>query len=466
MVSIDLGRGRASVVQEAFMERIFDEQFYLSQLEAARNWLADNAVELSVSVVGQAIIVVAAFLLARLIAPRARAALARVTTGRRLEIQLRRAALAVAPLMLPVAWLLLLWVAVQIARQEELPHRLLTIAVSLLAAWVVIRLTASLVRDPAWSRFVTVVAWTIAALNIVNLLGPTMALLDSVAVTLAGLRISALTVVQAMLALALLLWSAALLGRVLERRITASTNLTPSLQVLTVKLLKIALATIAIVVALRTVGIDLTAFALFTGAIGVGIGFGLQKPVSNFVSGIAILIDKSIKPGDVISVGDTYGWINSLGARYVSVITRDGTEYLIPNEQLTAQEVVNWSYSHNEVRLKLPVGIAYGADVRQAIALCQQAAGETPRVLKEPTPVCLLKGFGDSAVNLELRIWINDPRNGVSNVKSEVFLRLWDKFREHGIEIPFPQRDLHLKTPSVLSLATSPAGSLLEPVAS
>ena len=448
------------------MERIFDLQFYLSQLEAARSWVADNAVELSVSVVGQAIIVVAAFLLARLIAPPARAALARLTQGRRLEIQLRRAADAVAPLMLPVTWLLVLWVADLIAQQDELPHRLLTTVVSLLTAWVVIRLTASLVRDPVWSRFVTIVAWTIAALNILHLLGPTMALLDSVAVTLAGLRISALTVVQAMLSLALLLWSATLVGRVLERRITASTNLTPSLQVLAVKLLKIALAAIAIVVALRTVGIDLTAFAVFTGAIGVGLGFGLQKSVSNFISGISILIDKSIKPGDVISVGDTYGWINSLGARHVSVITRDGTEYLIPNEQLVAQQVVNWSHSHNEVRLKLPVGIAYSADVRQAIALCQQAAVETPRVLERPGPVCLLKGFGDSAVNLELRIWINDPRNGVSNVKSEVFLRLWDKFREHGIEIPFPQHDLHLKTPSVLSLATSPAGSLLEPATS
>ena len=448
------------------MERIFDEQFYLSQFEAARNWLANNAVELSVSVVGQAIIVVAAFLLARLIAPRARAALARLTQGRRLEIQLRRAADAVAPLMLPVTWLLVLWVADLIAQQDELPHRLLTTVVSLLTAWVVIRLTASLVRDPVWSRFVTIVAWTIAALNILHLLGPTMALLDSVAVTLAGLRISALTVVQAMLSLALLLWSATLVGRVLERRITASTNLTPSLQVLAVKLLKIALAAIAIVVALRTVGIDLTAFAVFTGAIGVGLGFGLQKSVSNFIGGISILIDKSIKPGDVISVGDTYGWINSLGARHVSVITRDGTEYLIPNEQLVAQQVVNWSHSHNEVRLKLPVGIAYSADVRQAIALCQQAAVETPRVLERPGPVCLLKGFGGSAVNLELRIWINDPRNGVSNVKSEVFLRLWDKFREHGIEIPFPQHDLHLKTPSVLSLATSPAGSLLEPATS
>jgi small-conductance mechanosensitive channel len=435
------------------MERIFDPQLYLSQLEAARDWLADNAVELSISAVGQAIVIVAAFLAARLVAPRARTALARATAGRRLEVQLRLAADALAPLMLPVAWLLLLWLAVLIERQAELRHHLLTIALSLLTAWVVIRLTASLVRDPVWSRFVTVVAWAIAALNILKLLGPTMALLDSIAITLAGLRISALTVVQAMLSLAVLLWLSTVASRLLERRITASTNLTPSLQVLIVKLLKIVLAGIAIVVALRTVGIDLTAFAVFTGAIGVGIGFGLQKSVSNFISGISILIDRSIKPGDVISVGDTYGWVNSLGARCVSVITRDSTEYLIPNEQLVAQQVVNWSYSNNEVRLKLPVGIAYGADVRQASALCEEAADATPRVLKAPKPVCLVKGFGDSAVNLELRLWINDPRNGVSNVKSEVFLRLWDKFREHGIEIPFPQRDLHLRTPTELPLA-------------
>jgi small-conductance mechanosensitive channel len=452
------------------MERMFDLQSYLSQLEAAWNWLADNAFELSVSAIVQVIIVVAAFLAARLIAPRARAQLARATEGRRLAVPLRRVADALAPLMLPVAWLLILWIAELIEQQGELHHHLLTIAVSLLTAWVVIRLTASLVRDPVWSRFVTLVAWTIAALNILKLLGPAMTLLDSVAVTLAGLRISALTIVQAMLSLAVLLWLATVASRVLERRITASPNLTPSLQVLMVKLLKIVLATIAVVVALRTVGIDLTAFAVFTGAIGVGIGFGLQKSVSNFFSGISILIDRSIKPGDVISVGDTYGWVNSLGARHVSVITRDGTEYLIPNEQLIAQQVVNWSYSNNEVRLKLPVGIAYGTDVRQAIALCQEAAGETPRVLREPKPTCLMKGFGESAVNLELRIWIDDPRRGVSNVKSEVFLRLWDKFREHGIEIPFPQRDLHLRTPPELSLAmrrvaaTSPAaGARLEP---
>jgi small-conductance mechanosensitive channel len=194
---------------------------------------------------------------------------------------------------------------------------------------------------------------------------------------------------------------------------------------------------IAVVVALKTVGIDLTAFAVFTGAVGVGIGFGLQKAVSNFISGLFILIDKSIKPGDVISVGNTYGWVSSLGTRYVSVVTRDAIEYLIPNEEVITERVINWSYSSAEVRLKLPVGISYGADVRQAIELCQGAASETRRVLSEPEPVCLLKGFGDNGVDLELRIWINDPKNGVSNVKSDVFLRIWDKFvRRHRDPVP------------------------------
>jgi small-conductance mechanosensitive channel len=150
--------------------------------------------------------------------------------------------------------------------------------------------------------------------------------------------------------------------------------------------------------------------------------------------------------------------VSSLGTRYVSLITRDGTEYLIPNEKLLSERVVNWSYSNAEVRLKLPVGISYKADLRQAIGLCQAAATETPRVLGAPKPVCVVKGFGDSMVDLELRIWINDPKNGVSNVKSDVFLRIWDKFCAQGIELPFPQHDLHLRTPSEIRIVTRNAG--------
>ena len=207
------------------------------------------------------------------------------------------------------------------------------------------------------------------------------------------------------------------------------------------------LVVIAVFMALRSVGIDLTTFAVLTGTIGVGIGFGLQKLVSNFVSGITILLDKSIKPGDVLAVGNTYGRVHSLGARYVSVITRDGTEFLIPNEDLVTQQVVNWSYSTEQVRLKVPIGISYNSDVRRAIALCLESASMVERVLKQPAPVCPLVGFGDNSIHLELRFWIQDPMNGVTNVKSEVLLHVWDRFRANNIEFPFPQRDLHVKTP-------------------
>jgi small-conductance mechanosensitive channel len=210
---------------------------------------------------------------------------------------------------------------------------------------------------------------------------------------------------------------------------------------------------IAIAVALSSVGIDLTVFALLGGAIGLGIGFGLQKIVSNLISGIIILLDRSIKPGDIIQVGETFGWINSLGARYASVVTRDGTEWLIPNEDLITEKVVNWSYSHDAVRLKIPIGISYKADPRKAIDLCFEAAREEDRVLTNPPTNVLLKGFGDSSVDIEMRIWIRDPRNGVSNVKSAVLLRVWDKFHENGIEIPYPQRDLHLIAPAEVTLA-------------
>ncbi len=184
------------------------------------------------------------------------------------------------------------------------------------------------------------------------------------------------------------------------------------------------------------------------GAIGVGIGFGLQKIFSNLISGFILLLDKSIKPGDTIIVEGSYGRVDTLSARYVSVITRDGIEHLVPNEEMIVNRVENWSYSHNNVRLRIPVGVHYNSNVRKAIELCLQAADETERVLKSPKPACLLKGFGDSSVDLEIRIWVRDPMNGCSNVKSQVLLSVWDKFHEHNIEIPYPQRDLHLRSVS------------------
>jgi small-conductance mechanosensitive channel len=212
----------------------------------------------------------------------------------------------------------------------------------------------------------------------------------------------------------------------------------------------VTLITLAIVAAVGSVGIDLTGFAVFTGALGVGIGFGLQKVVSNLVSGVILLLDRSVKPGDVIAIGDTYGWVNSMGARFVALVTRDGIEHLIPNEDLITQRVENWSFTNTAVRLHCHVGIAYDADVRKALALLIQSARETERVLQDPAPNALVLGFGDSAIDLELRFWIRDPQNGVANVRSAVYLCVWDKFREAGIAIPYPQRDVHIRAPHQL----------------
>ncbi|MCL4501853.1 MAG: mechanosensitive ion channel, partial [Deltaproteobacteria bacterium] len=220
----------------------------------------------------------------------------------------------------------------------------------------------------------------------------------------------------------------------------------PALQLLLSKLGGIFLFFVSVVIVLSYLGIELTVFALFSGALGLGLGFGLQKVFANLVSGFIILADKSIKPGDVIQLGDKYGWINFLGSRYVSVITRNGTEHLIPNEQLITSEVINWSYSQDLVRIKLPIGIAYGSDLEKARDLMLEAAVENPRVLKNPASTCYLTGFGDNAVNLELRVWINDPQNGIGSVKNDLLWDIWKRFKDRGIEIPFPQRDLHLKS--------------------
>jgi small-conductance mechanosensitive channel len=367
---------------------------------------------------------------------------------------------AVRQILLPLAltgpWLLLLlgfWFATLVFAERQLGTTILRLAESLTLAWVIIKLSSRLVRSDRLARALAVLAFVVAALNIAGLLGTVTSLLDSMAVYVGSLRISVLLLVKGAVTLALFLWLASTFARVLETRLNRLSELTPAMQVLTLKLVRFALITLAVVLALGSVGIDLTALAVFSGAVGVGIGLGLQKVVSNLVSGVILLVDRSIKPGDVIEMGDTYGWITSLNARYVSLATRDGKELLIPNEDLITGRVTNWSYSNDLIRQSVIVGVSYGSDVHLAMRLAVEAAVAVTRILEVPKPACLLKEFGDSAVILELRFWIRDPANGTANVRSEVMLCIWDLFREHGIEFPFPQRDLTLRNPEAVAEA-------------
>jgi small-conductance mechanosensitive channel len=356
-----------------------------------------------------------------------------------------------------VVWIVLLWGAIGLYVALGQPFQFVKLAVSLLSAWVLIDGFTLLVKDPVLSRMISVTIWIIAALNIVGWLDETIIFLGDLGFSIGDIRVSALSIVKGLLALAFLLWFASLSSKAVEKRISRLPNLTPSTRVLFSKIVRMSLFIVAFVIALNTIGIDLTAFAVFSGALGVGIGFGLQKVVSNFVSGIILLVERSVKPGDVIAVGTTYGWVQSLGACYVSVLTRDGTEHLIPNEEFITQKVENWSYSSNLVRIKVPLGVSYNTDLDHARALCLEATKEAVRVQPNPTPACLIMGFGDNSVDLEVRFWINDPRDGVTNIMSEVYAVIWRKFQENNIEIPFPQRDLHIRSAEPLTVKTPPA---------
>ncbi len=315
----------------------------------------------------------------------------------------------------------------------------------LLFAWALIRFGTGMIRNHNWAKIVSIVVWSIAALHILGMWPSLIKMLDQLAINLGGVHISILLVCKAVLLFALMFKAVGLVSGFTEKRIVALPDVSPSIQVLLSKMVKISLLFLAVIMTLGVLGIDLSAFAFIGGAIGVGLGFGLQKVVANLVSGIILLLDRSIKPGDVIEIGSTYGRIQSLGARYVSVTTRDNTEYLIPNEDLIVNQVVNWSFSNSRIRLKILFPVAYDSDIHQVIDLIIGAALSVPRVLHLPKPSCQLKEFGDSSLDLELRLWISDPENGVSSVKSAVRIAVWDVFKEKGVEVPFPQMDVHMR---------------------
>ncbi|MEN7536567.1 mechanosensitive ion channel domain-containing protein [Aurantiacibacter sp. DGU5] len=274
--------------------------------------------------------------------------------------------------------------------------------------------------------------------------------LDSWGFTVADTRFSVWSVLVVVMVVAGVIIAARLFSRLSHSMLNRTSKLDPSQKLLGEKMLTIVVWAAAILIGIDMLGIDLTALTVFSGAFGLAIGFGLQKTFGNLIAGIILLLDKSIKPGDVIAIADqagneSFGQIRRIGIRAVSIVTRDEKEYLIPNENLMVNQVENWSYSSKNVRMQVQVGVSYGADMNLAEKLMLEAAKDCPRVLKVPPPTVWMSEYGDSSVNFVIHCWIVDPEEGVGNVRSAVLKRLWDLFEENEIEIPFPQRDLNLR---------------------
>jgi len=321
---------------------------------------------------------------------------------------------------------------------------LLEVAAKLAFAWLIIRLITSVIRNAFLVRLVSLSAWLVAALSIVGQLEPTIDALDSVSIVLGGLRLTPLLLIKLGIVLVLALWLTNIASNFAESRINRSTDLTPSLQVLLIKMIRLTLMVFAVAVAVSAVGINLSALAIFSGAAGVGIGFGLQKIVANFISGIILLADKSVKPGDLVTIGDSSGRISAMKTRYISVAAGDGREFLIPNEDLVTQKVTNWTYTDKNTLVKVNFGTNYEADPHLVCKLAIDIAAAAKRTIKGKPPNCILTEFAETGMRFSLTFWIGDP-DGMDNVKSEVMLSLWDAFKREGIHVPYPVREIRIR---------------------
>jgi small-conductance mechanosensitive channel len=329
-------------------------------------------------------------------------------------------------------------------------NHLIYSAMLLAAAWLSISVVSHAIRKQLIRRTFALIVWVLVAASVLGITDDVAATLNSISLgfKMGDEPFTVLSLLKAVVFIGVLLWLALTTGNFLDSRIQQVDELTPSLRVLLGKILRIALVVFAVMIAMQSLSLDLTALTVLSGAVGVGIGFGLQKVVSNFISGMIILLDQSIKPGDTITVGETFGWIRELRARFVSVVTRDGREYLIPNEDFITTQVINWSFSDRYVRLDVPFGVAYDSDPHEVVDIAIAAAASVDRVVATyRPPVCWMTEFGDSSINFLLRFWIEDPQQGLTNIRGKVMMALWDAFKENGISIPFPHREVIMKTP-------------------
>jgi small-conductance mechanosensitive channel len=362
--------------------------------------------------------------------------------------------------VLPVVLALGLVIVARSVLHASFDVSVLDAATRLIGAYIVVRIIVLLFAASLgnkswmqhWENRATLLIWLAFAAEYLGWLDPIISFLDSVGMAAGKSRITLWSVLKLLFTLTVFVLVAVWISRWVERRLKKLANLAPSTRIGIAKFANAFLIGLSILMGLNAAGVDLTALTVLTGAIGLGLGFGLQSIAANFVSGFVLLLDRSIKPGDVISLSgqsgtstENFGWVQELRGRYVVVRDRDGVEMLVPNQQLISNAVINWSYTDPRIRLKLPIRVSYQDDPELAMQMLVAACEGKERVLRDPAPVSRLMHFSDSGIELELRFWISDPQEGVNNVRSDVNRAIWRLFKEHRITMPIAQREIHVR---------------------
>ncbi|MGB4924826.1 MAG: mechanosensitive ion channel domain-containing protein, partial [Candidatus Nitrotoga sp.] len=317
---------------------------------------------------------------------------------------------------------------------------------------MLIRLVVYIIRQvfvsSSWlqssEQFIAMTIWLGFALYLTGYLPEVLDAMDHFGFHVGKQRISLLLVLSGILSIFVTMLVAMWLGKTFEHKVMATENLDMNLRVVLSKLIRACLVVVGVLIALPLAGIDITVLSVFGGALGVGIGFGLQKIASNYVSGFIILLDRSIHPGDVLTVDGRFGKVSQLTTRYVVLENNDGTEAIIPNEILITSTVINHSFTNRQIRVGITIQISYQSDLHLAMEIMKQAAENQPRVLADPETKVYLKSFSDNGIDLEMGVWISDPEEGQLNLRSDINMEIWRKFQASGIEIPYPQRDVRI----------------------
>lgn len=425
------------------------EQINISNIESVwaktSLWLGEHV--LTYNALYQGAIIAAAILFSFIILKLTRTPIRKKIESSKLSMTYKRRAYHMQKLMLPAITLMAIVVIKHIAALDivGMDVWLLTGVMKALMAWIVIRIMVEFIDNSIVRNILAITIWVIAALSIFGIINETATFLNDIGFDFGETRISVLVIFKGAFYLLVLVYFATFLSSIAEQRISKSKKLTRASKLLIGKILRIILIGIAVIMGLITAGLDLSLFAVLGGAIGLGIGLGLQRGVSNLFSGMMLLFDRSIQPGDVLELENgTFGWVEKMGGRYTEIITGSNKSYMIPNEELVTQRVVNWSHGDTTIRVSIEFGVHYKSDPHKVIEVAKEAAKKPERVLTEPEPTCWITRFGENSIDFSLGFMINDPRNGLINIKGEVFLALWDAFKEHGIEIPYPHREVYI----------------------